>query len=106
MEAQGGAVYEHCAALLRRGGKIVNLVSAPEIYRHDWVSFTTSAFPGNQTAKRGESVYTIMNDVADQRPVHDVLWPDDAYRETYTQAGLFVEQAYQPLGRDDDPCRG
>jgi SAM-dependent methyltransferase len=90
--------------LLRPAGRIVNLVSSPEIYTHDWASFTTTCFEGNFKAKRGDSVYTIMNDVEDQRPVHDVLWPDEAYRETYANAGLEIEKVYRPLGRKEDPC--
>jgi SAM-dependent methyltransferase len=89
--------------LLAAGGKIINLVSAPEIYLHEWASFSTAEFPGNRTARRGDSVYTVMKDVADRRPVHDVLWPDDAYREVYAAAGLTVEQVYKPLGSDREP---
>lgn len=90
--------------MLRPSGKIVNLVSSPDIYTHDWASFTNTCFEGNFRAKRGDSVYTIMNDVEDRRPVHDILWPDDAYRETFMLAGLEVEQVYKPLGKPGDPC--
>jgi ubiquinone/menaquinone biosynthesis C-methylase UbiE len=90
--------------LLSPTGRIVNLVSSPEIYTHDWASFLDTCFEGNFTAKRGDFVYTIMTDVPDSRPVQDILWPDDAYRETFTAAGLAVEEVYKPLGRLDDPC--
>jgi SAM-dependent methyltransferase len=98
------AVFSALCDLLAPNGRIVNLVSAPEIYTHDWASFTTTCFAGNFTAGRGDSVFTIMKDVEDQRPVHDVLWPDDAYRETYAEAKLAVEKVYKPLGKAEDPC--
>ncbi|HEY3294900.1 MAG TPA: class I SAM-dependent methyltransferase [bacterium] len=98
------ALFRGLKDLLGPEGRIISLVSAPEIYTHDWASFKTSCFPGNKTARRGDSVYTIMNDVVDRRPVHDILWPDEAYRETYELAGLEVVEVYRPLGRTEDSC--
>ncbi|HVT13391.1 MAG TPA: class I SAM-dependent methyltransferase [Fimbriimonadaceae bacterium] len=89
--------------LLKPEGRFVNLVSTPEIYRHEWLSFSTKDFPGNQTATTGDTVYTVMLDVEDRRPVADVLWTDEDYRETYRQAGLEVVEKQLPLGRDDEP---
>jgi ubiquinone/menaquinone biosynthesis C-methylase UbiE len=61
--------------LLRAGGSIVNLVSSPEIYVHEWASFSTRAFPENRTARCGDKVLIVMLDVGDKRPVEDILWP-------------------------------
>jgi SAM-dependent methyltransferase len=89
--------------LLSRGGRIVNLVSAPDIYVNEWASFSTSAFPGNRTARSGDKVLIVMLDVEDRRPVEDILWTDDAYREAYQRAGLIPLKTYRPLGRPTEP---
>jgi SAM-dependent methyltransferase len=68
---------------LTDGGIIVNLVSSPDIYTHEWASFTTKDFPENR--------------LEDRRPVEDVLWADDAYREVYEAAGLKLLATYKPL---------
>lgn len=44
------------ARLLAATGRIVIVGSTPEIYVHEWASFTTKAFPANRTAKSGEEV--------------------------------------------------
>src|SRR5512144_1154880 len=59
---------------LNERGRIVNLVSAPEIYTHEWASFSTREFPENARAKSGDLVRIVMLNVPDARPVEDVLW--------------------------------
>ncbi len=88
--------------LLKPEGRIVNLVSSPRIYTHEWASFTTRAFPENQFAQSGDKVRIVMTDVADQRPVEDILWKDEAYQETYRQAGLQVEHIHRPLAEEGE----
>jgi SAM-dependent methyltransferase len=80
-------------------GRIVNLVSAPEIYVNEWASFSTRDFPENRKAKSGDTVRIVMLDVKDRRPVEDVLWTDDAYRETYARAGLEAVETRRPLAK-------
>ncbi|UCH51500.1 MAG: class I SAM-dependent methyltransferase [Chloroflexota bacterium] len=89
--------------LLSSEGHIVNLVSSPDIYIHEWASFTTKDFPQNRKAKSGDKVQIIMTDVEDRRPVEDIVWSDDSYREVYKAAGLEVVKTYKPLGKDDEP---
>jgi SAM-dependent methyltransferase len=89
--------------LLNKHGRIVALMSAPEIYTHEWASFTTRAFPQNKSAKSGEMVKIIMTDVEDQRPVEDIIWFDDAYRDVFTRAGLELQQTYRPLATESEP---
>jgi len=89
--------------LLNREGKVVLIVSRPEIYTHEWASFTTRPFPENQAAKSGDKVRIIVTDHADRRPVEDVLWTDEAYREVFKAAGLRVLRKYEPLARGDEP---
>ncbi|RPH33434.1 MAG: class I SAM-dependent methyltransferase [Bacteroidales bacterium] len=89
--------------ILRKGGYMINLVSSPEIYTHDWASFITTCFPDNFTAKCGDKVKTIMKDVEDQRPVEDILWPDEDYKKVYKAAGLELVATYRPLGKKNEP---
>lgn len=88
---------------LAPGGRIVSLVSSPDIYVNEWASFSTRDFPGNFTAQDGDDVYTVMLDVEDRRPVHDVRCSDACYREAYRRAGLAVLGVFRPLGREDEP---
>lgn len=89
-------------SLLQPTGRLVNLVSDPAIYVHEWASFSTRDFPGNRTAKSGDRVQIIMLDVPDQRPVEDIVCSDADYRRMYAQAGLIVHEMHQPLGRAED----
>ncbi|MEW5924398.1 MAG: class I SAM-dependent methyltransferase [Candidatus Zixiibacteriota bacterium] len=89
--------------LLRPGGIMINLVSSPEIYIHEWASFTTKDFPKNKHARTGDKVKIIMKDVDDKRPVEDVIWMDEAYLELYMKSGLTLLRTHQPLARKDEP---
>ncbi len=90
-------------ALLREGGKIINLVSSPDIYTHEWASFTTKDFPDNRSAKTGDRVKIIMTDVEDRRPVEDIIWFPDAYSDVFSRAGFTTEGVYKPLGLSSEP---
>lgn len=98
-----GRIFEQLARLLTPAGSLVNLVSAPEIYRHEWTSFSTRDFPENRTAGGGDRVRIVMLDVEDRRPVEDVLWTEDDYRALYRRAGLEVIEIHRPLGTASDP---
>ena len=89
--------------LLKPDGKIINLVSSPDIYIHEWASFSTRDYPENRMAKSGDKVRIVMTDVEDQRPVEDILWSDDAYREIYNRTGLIITEVYKPLAKPDEP---
>ncbi len=97
------AIFKNLKSLLNPAGRLVNLVSSPEIYTHEWASFTTKCFPENFVARSGDTVRTIMLDIGDRRPVEDIFWPDEAYREVFGQAGLEVLQVYKPLGTEQEP---
>lgn len=99
-------IFRHLKALLKPGtGRIVHLVSRPEIYWHEWASFSTCAFPENRSAKSGETVRIIVADHADQRPVNDILFTDVSYREIFQEVGLTVVQKYEPLATGSEPYR-
>jgi SAM-dependent methyltransferase len=95
-------ILRDLGGLLKREGRIALIVSRPEIYSHEWASFTTKAFPENQSAKSGDKVRIIVTDHADSRPVEDILWSDEAYREVFEIAGLGVLGKYEPLARGDE----
>jgi SAM-dependent methyltransferase len=88
---------------LRPDGRIALIVSTPEIYLHEWASFSTQAFPENRRAQCGDRVRIVMLDVPDSRPVEDILFTDAAYREVFEAAELRLLQSLRPLGAPDDP---
>jgi ubiquinone/menaquinone biosynthesis C-methylase UbiE len=88
--------------LLNRDGKLVLIVSRPEIYTHEWASFSTKDFPENKAAKSGDKVRIVVTDHADPRPVEDILWTDDAYREVFDEAQLRLRDKYEPLAQEDE----
>ena len=97
------ALLQALGGLLVRDGRIVNLVSAPEIYLNEWASFSTREFPQNRAAVSGQEVRIVMLDVDDDRPVTDILCTGEDYQKVYEQAGLTPEVTYRPLGRPEDP---
>lgn len=96
-------LFTDLGRILKNEGRLVSVVSSPEIYTHEWASFTTKDFPENRFAQNGDKVRIIMTDVEDRRPVEDILWTDEAYQEVYQRAGLELVQTYKPLGRENEP---
>ena len=97
------ALFRDLRRLLRPEGTIVSLVSSPEIYVHEWASFSTKDFPENRSARSGDRVRIVMLDVEDARPVEDVVCSDEDYHNVYRRVGLEVIRTYRPLGREDEP---
>jgi ubiquinone/menaquinone biosynthesis C-methylase UbiE len=97
------ALFREIARVLKPSGRMINLVSSPEIYLHEWASFTTKDYPENRLARVGDVVRIINTDIADKRPVEDILWPDETYRETYRQAGLEPVLTLKPLANEKEP---
>jgi SAM-dependent methyltransferase len=91
--------------LLHPDGRIVLLGSTPEIYTHEWASFTTQEFPQNRMAKNGDMVRIVIKDVADQRPVVDFVWSHEDYLRLFVACGLDLIACHKPLGREDEPYR-
>ena len=88
---------------LRPGGCVVTIASAPEIYLHEWTSFSTREFPENRLARTGDRVRIVMLDVEDRRPVEDILWKAEDYDEVHRRSGLAVVQTISPLGLPSEP---
>lgn len=96
-------IFTAMASVLKDTGKIINLVSSPEIYVNEWASFTTKDFPENKVAKSGDIVRTVTTTVEDKRPVEDIIWSVEDYHKVYQEAGLEVEAIYKPLASEDEP---
>lgn len=91
------------ARLLAPAGRIVAIVSSPDIYVHEWASFSTRDFPENRRARSGDRVRITMLDVADRRPVEDVVCTEEDYRRLHELVGLEVLESHRPLARGDEP---
>ena len=96
-------IFRDLAALLNPTGRIVHVVSRPEIYTHEWASFSTRDFPENRNARSGETVRIIVLDHADRRPVEDVLWTAESYAEVFEASALRTIAKYEPLAYGDEP---
>lgn len=96
-------IFRSLRELLRKGGKIVHIVSTPEIYIHEWASFSTRDFPENRQCRSGDTVKIIVTDHADQRPVEDILWTDESYRDVFAAAGLTPIEKNEPLATGKEP---
>jgi SAM-dependent methyltransferase len=89
--------------LLTPNGTIVSVVSSPEIYTHEWASFTTKDFAENAAAHSGDVVRIVVTDHQDRRPVEDIVWTDESYRAVYKEAGLEAIHVFKPLAKGDEP---
>jgi len=96
-------IFSDLRNLLRPSGTIVSVVSSPDIYTHEWASFTTKDFPENAKARSGDVVRIIVTDHQDRRPVQDILWTDESYRAVYGGAGLRVIHVDKPLAKGTEP---
>lgn len=98
-------LFRNLGALLNASGKIVNVVSSPEIYVHEWASFSTKDYPENRVARSGDTVRCLTTEFNAWRPVEDVLWTDASYREVYARAGLTVVEMDKPLATGHEPYK-
>jgi len=96
-------LFYQLGALLNASGRIVSVVSSPEIYVHEWASFSTKDYVENRLARSGDAVRIVTTDFADRRPVEDILCTDEVYHEVYARADLRPIAIYKPLARGDEP---
>jgi SAM-dependent methyltransferase len=104
-DSQRTSALREFRRLLAADGRIVVVVSAAEIYLHEWASFSTRDFPENRNARDGDPVRIVMLDVPDRRPVVDVLCGEAHYRELFGAAGLRVVEALRPLATGSEPVQ-
>jgi SAM-dependent methyltransferase len=97
------AALESLRGLLATRGRLINVVSSPDIYVNEWSSFSTRDYPENRAARSGDPVKILMLDVEDRRPVEDILCTDASYLELYRQVGLTVLETLRPLATGDEP---
>jgi ubiquinone/menaquinone biosynthesis C-methylase UbiE len=96
-------LFKGLSRVLKHNGTIINLVSSPEMYTHEWASFTTKEFPENAEAKSGDIVRIITIDIKDKRPCYDIFWSAEEYKKVYTNAGLRIINTYKPLATGQEP---
>jgi SAM-dependent methyltransferase len=96
-------LFRALRSLLSTGGRIVNVSAASSVYLNEWLSFSSRDFPANRSAKDGDTVWAVMLDGPDRRPIADTLWTDDGHREVYRRAGLEWIATYRPLGATTEP---
>jgi SAM-dependent methyltransferase len=96
-------IFRALRGLLKPSGKLVSVVSSPEIYVNEWASFSTKDFPENRSARAGDIVRIVTTDFPDHRPTEDILFTDEAYRELYKEVGLSVVAIHKPLAHGDEP---
>jgi len=96
-------LFRGLAGLLAPGGSIINLVSSADLYLNEWTSFSSRQFEDNRAARPGDVVRLVMLDVADRRPVEDIFFPEDSYRDLYAAAALELIDTHRPVGREDEP---
>lgn len=84
-------------------GRLVLLASSPELYVHEWVTFTTEAYPENARAGSGDPVRIAIKEGDDPRPVQDFRWFDRDYRDAFRQAGLEVLEVHRPRATGAEP---
>jgi SAM-dependent methyltransferase len=97
------ALLEGLRRRLAPSGRLVLLASSPELYVHEWVTFTTAAYPENATAGSGDPVRIAIKEGGDPRPVQDLRWFDQDYRDAFRQAGLEVLEVHRPLATGAEP---
>lgn len=95
-------LFKGLRGLLAPRGRLINIVSTPEIYTHEWVTFTTRDFPENRTARSGDIVRIVTTEYSDGRPVEDILWRDDDYRSVFRDAALEPERVELPLATGNE----
>ena len=98
-------IFKEMGNLVNSEGRIVNLVSSPEIYTNEWASFSTKDFPENKLAKSGDIVRIIQTDIEDKRPVQDVICSNEDYLDIFKRAGLELVKTYRPLALEGEPYK-
>ena len=99
---QKNGLFRALRNLMAPSGRFINIVSSPEIYLHEWASFTTDCFPTNKNAKTGEIVRIVTREFKSEKPAEDILCTTEAYRTVYDECGLGIIAEERPLGREED----
>jgi ubiquinone/menaquinone biosynthesis C-methylase UbiE len=95
-------IFNDLTSLLKVNGIFVNIVCSPEIYTHEWASFSTKDFPENKYKKSGDIVRIITTDFEDKRPCYDVLCSDEDYKKLYSKSGLVLLEQLKSLAEGNE----
>lgn len=98
-------IFSGLVRLLTTEGIFINLVSSPDMYTHEWASFSTKNFPDNKKAKDGNVVSIITLDFPDKRPCYDIFCSPEAYQQIYKTVGLEILHTEKPLATGKEPYR-
>ncbi len=90
-------LFSKLKILLHKNGMMINLVSSPEMYTHEWTSFSTKDFPENKNAKTGDMIPIITTDINDKRPCYDIFCTNKDYKKIYENSGLQLIDVKKPL---------
>jgi SAM-dependent methyltransferase len=97
-------IFRDLGTLLRSSGTLINVVSSPEIYLHEWASFSTRDFLAqNRLAGSGDEVRIVTTEFPDQRPCVDILCTDEDYRQLVALSGFEIAAIYKPLAKGEEP---
>lgn len=99
---QKSGLFRALRNLMAPSGRLINVVSSPDIYLHEWSSFSTKSFPENKAAKTGEIVRIVTREFKSGNPAEDILCTPEAYRAVYDECGLGILGEERPLGRQED----
>lgn len=99
---QKNSLFRALRNLMAPSGHLINIVSSPEIYLHEWASFSTKSFPENKNAKTGEIVRIVTREFQSGKPAEDILCTPEAYRAIYDECGLGIVAEERPLGQEED----
>jgi hypothetical protein len=90
-------IFSDLKNLLRPDGTIVSVVSSPDIYTHEWASFTTTEFPENASAGSGDVVRIVVTDwvttTMSNKPIKMLLLVEDNPGEV-----LMIRRMLKELG--------
>lgn len=95
-------LFRGLGALLAADGILANIVSTPELYTHEWLTFSTRDYTENHAAQSGDVVRIATTDYSDARPVEDIVWPHEDYLRVYRDAGLEMVRMERPLATRDE----
>ena len=88
--------------VLKPGGWKILVASSHDIYLREWASFSAVEFPENRSARDGDTVRVLINDMGDRRAVEDILWTEAAYVETFRRSSFQLVGTEHPTVSPDD----
>ena len=95
------ALLKEMARILQPNGKIIIIVSNPDIVGQNCVSFNKD-YDCNRNLKSGDKLRLDITDASRTFTLYDYYWTDDDYRRAFSSAGLSIETTFKPLGKPRD----